>query len=130
MSILLWCLFFAALLHVLSKLPLIVAMAREAGGYDNNTPREQQASLKDWGKRALAAHENQIESFPLYAAAILVAVSMNIKSGAVEYLAISYLVARVLYIICYVKDQASLRSVVWSIGFISSLAIMCSPAWA
>lgn len=130
MSIALWCLYIAALLHVISKAPLGKAQAGSAGGYDNNNPREQQAALEGWGKRALAVHQNQVESFPLFAAGILVATVSDIGSSAIDYLAVAYIVARVAYIFCYLKELSTLRSLVWSVGFFSSLALLCSPAWA
>ncbi|MDB4002170.1 MAPEG family protein [Oceanospirillaceae bacterium] len=130
MSIALWCLFIAGLLHVLSKTPLFRAQHKSPEGYDNNNPREQQASLSGLGKRALAAHQNQIESFPLFATGILVATATGIVSSAIDYLAIAYIVARVAYIFYYLNDRATLRTIVWGVGFISSLALLCSPAWA
>lgn len=39
------------------------AQSMSAGGYDNNHPRDQQAALVGWGKRANAAHNNTLESF-------------------------------------------------------------------
>ncbi len=130
MSIALWCLFLAGLFHVFSKAPLAHAQLKCAGGYDNNSPREQQLALEGWGKRALAAHQNQIESFPIFAAGVLLTTTMGITSNAVDYLAIAYIVARVLYVFCYLKDISTLRSIVWSVGLISSFALLCSPAWA
>ncbi|MDB9972324.1 MAPEG family protein [Oceanospirillaceae bacterium] len=130
MSIALWCLFIAGLLHVLSKTPLFRAQHKSPEGYDNNNPREQQASLNGLGKRALAAHQNQIESFPLFATGILVATATGMVSSAIDYLAIAYIVARVAYIFYYLNDRATLRTIVWGVGFISSLALLCSPAWA
>lgn len=60
MSIALWCLFIAGLLHVLSKTPLFREQSKSPQGYDNNNPREQQARLDELGQRALAAHQNQL----------------------------------------------------------------------
>jgi len=130
MTIALWCLFFAGLLHVISKGPLAMAQGKSKEGYNNNNPREQQDALTGAGRRALAIHQNQIESFPLFAAGVLVATATSLGSPAVGYLAIAYIVARIVYVICYMKDLATLRSAVWSVGFFSSLALMCSPAWA
>ena len=130
MSIALWCLFIAALLHFGSKMPLAVAQGQAPGGYDNNHPRDQWANLPEWGKRALAAHQNQIESFPFFAAGVLVAVTSGITGSIVDYLAIAFVVARIVYIALYIKNVATLRSLVWVVGFGCSLALMCSPAWA
>ena len=129
MSIELWCLFFAGLLHLFSKAPLAYAQNQQAGGYDNKNPREQQAALSDWGKRAMAAHQNQLESFPLFAAGVLVATFTNNPSSIIAYLSVAHVVARVLYIVCYLQGLSTLRSVVWSVGILSALALLCSPAW-
>lgn len=129
MSIELWCLFIAGLLHVVSKMPLIQAQIKNGKGYDNNNPREQQASLEGWGKRALAAHQNQIESFPLFAAGVLVAVATGVTSSFVAYLALLFVFSRFVYLYLYIKDIATLRTLVWTIGYGSSMALLCSPAW-
>ena len=130
MTIELWCLFAAAMLHFVSNAPLAKAQAESVNGYDNNNPREQQVQLAGWGKRAFAAHLNQIESFPLFAAGILVTTVSGMENNATEYLAIAYIVARLAYLFCYLKDLATLRSSVWGIGMLCTLALMCSPAWA
>jgi uncharacterized MAPEG superfamily protein len=129
MTVALWCLFAAAILHPVSKFPLSVAQAREGRGYDNNNPREQQARLTGWGARARAVHLNQIESFPLFAAGVLVATVAAPKGGTVDCLALAYVAARLLYPVLYLMNVGALRSLVWSVGYGASLALLCSPAW-
>ena len=126
----LWSLFIAALLHGFSKLPLIIAQVKQPGGYDNRTPRQQQNQLNEWGQRALAAHQNQIESFPLFAAGVLVVTATETLSESITALCIIYLIARVLFIGLYVKNLATYRSIVWGVGFLASLALIIAPAWA
>ena len=128
MTLALWCLFFGGLLHVGSKLPLAIEQSKL--GYDNNNPRGQQASLEGRGKRALAAHQNQIESFPLFAAGVLVAAVVKVDSELVGYIALAYIVSRIIYIILYLNDLASLRTTVWLIGYTCSMALLASPAWS
>lgn len=130
MSILLWCLFIAGLLHVVSKTPIGIAQSKLSGGYDNELPREQLAQLDDYGKRASAAHQNQIESFPLFAAGVLVALFTGTTTAAIDFLAITYIVARLLYLYAYLKNLATFRSTIWFVGFAASLALLCSPLWA
>jgi len=110
-------------------MPLARAQLQSSEGYNNNNPRDQQEALDGWGKRALAAHQNQIESFPLFAAGILVATVSGVTSSVVTYLAIAFIVARVVYLYCYLKNIATVRSLVWCVGLFSSLALLCSPAW-
>lgn len=129
MSIALWCLFLTGLLHMLTKIPLIKAQNATEAGYDNNNPRAQQAALTGWGSRALAAHENQIESFPLFAAGVLVATLSGSTSAFVDYLAILFVACRVIFFYLYLKDIAGIRSLVWLVGYFSTLALLLSPLW-
>ncbi|HEY8376706.1 MAG TPA: MAPEG family protein [Nannocystis sp.] len=130
MTVALWCLFAAALLHILSKLPLSAAQAREGSGYDNRSPRDQQDRLTGWGARARAAHLNQLESFPLFAAGVLVATVAAPKVAAIDALALAYIAARIVYPVLYLADISTARSLVWMVGYGASLALLCSPAWA
>lgn len=128
MSVAHWCLLAAAILHVLSKFPLAAAQAR-GGRYDNKNPRAQQAALTGWGARARAVHENQIESFPLFAAGVLVATTAAPRNECIDCLALAYIAARVLYPVLYLKDISTMRSLVWGVGYLASLALLSSPAW-
>lgn len=130
MTIALWCLFIAAQLHFVSKIPLIMAQAKCTEGYDNNNPRAQQDSLEGWGRRALAIHQNQLESFPFFAAGILVVIALGITSQWVDIVAITYLVSRVVYMLCYLKNWGMMRSTVWAVGFTCSVMLMIAPIWA
>ena len=128
MSFPLWCLFFAALLLVLTKVPVAVAMSRNDEGYDNSHPRAQQNALTGWGARAMAAHANMFEAFPLFAAAVLtVQVSGSIGMLA-NVLAGLFIVARVLYTLLYLADRSTLRSLVWGVGVVSCLIMLVLPA--
>ena len=126
MEIHLWCVVAAWLVVYGTKLPVAVAMHR-AGGYDNRLPRVQQARLEGWGARSVAAHQNSFESFAPFAAAVLVAHLGGGSERVIDLLAISFVVARVGYVICYLADWASLRSAVWSVGFLLTLALFLTP---
>ena len=130
MTIAFWCLFASALLHMITKIPLSKAQAECEGGYDNTNPRDQQAALSGWGKRALAAHTNQIESFPLFAAGIFAAHLGGADVETVSLLALAHIIMRVLFFVAYLKDWSTPRSIFWIASFFCSLALICSPAWA
>jgi uncharacterized MAPEG superfamily protein len=129
MTIAHWCLFAAGLLHIVSRFPMGFAQSREGSGYDNKNPREQQARLTGWGRRAKGVHENQIESFPLFAAGVLVALTQAPRSTTIDILALTYIAARVAFASFYLADIAALRSLVWMVGYGVSLALLASPAW-
>lgn len=128
MSIPFWCLFIAALLIFLAKIPVAKAMREEGRGYDNHHPRAQQARLTGFGARALAAHLNSIEMFPLFAAGVLMAHGTQTHGWFVDLLAILFVASRVIYLFLYWNDKAMLRSLVWFVGLVCCLLLMLSPA--
>lgn len=131
MTLPLWCLFFSALLIFLAKVPVAKAMAAEGSGrYDNHHPRAQQARLTGFGARALAAHQNSFEAFPLFAAGVLVAHVTQSQGVLVDVAAVLFVVARMLYLLLYWADLAWQRSLVWVVGLACSLLLMLSPALA
>ncbi|MHA6493355.1 MAPEG family protein [Pseudomonas borbori] len=128
MSIPFWCVFIAALLIYLAKIPAAKAMSSEAGGYDNHHPRAQQAKLTGMGARAHAAHLNSIEIFPLFAAGVLMAHTTEMFGWWIDFLAVLFIVMRVLYVLFYLKDMHWQRSLVWIVSLACCLLLMLSPA--
>lgn len=129
MSIPFWCVFISALLIFIAKAPVAKAMAAEGGGrYDNHHPRSQQARLTGFGARALAAHLNSIEAFPLFAVGVLMAHVTQTYGYLIDILAITFVISRVLYLLFYWWDMHWQRSLVWIIGLLCCLLLMLSPA--
>ncbi|VVO44454.1 MAPEG family protein [Pseudomonas fluorescens] len=128
MSIPFWCVFISALLIIIAKIPVAREM-QALGGYDNHSPRNQQAQLTGFGARALAAHQNSFEAFMLFAAGVLMAHTTQTAGWLIDLLAIIFVIARVLYLLCYWTDLAWQRSLVWGIGFVCTLLLMLSPTF-
>jgi uncharacterized MAPEG superfamily protein len=125
MTLALWCVLFAGVLPYLT-----VGIAKSAGGsYDNSDPRGRAASYEGIARRAHAAHLNSFESFPLFAAAVLVAEMKGGPRGMVDVLAAAFVAARCGYIACYLLDKPSLRSLLWAAGFFCAIGIFISPLW-
>ena len=122
MTIVLICLLIALMLPYFAKVPVAKAM-HKLGGYDNHHPRAQQAKLTGFGARALAAHQNAFESLLIFAVVILTVIATDNINGTVEVLAVVHVIARMSYHILYLKDIASLRSLVWFVGIACSLGI-------
>jgi uncharacterized MAPEG superfamily protein len=124
MSLPLLCLLFAALMILLTKVPVAMAMARLPGGYDNHHPRAQQARLEGFGARALASHQNMLEAFPIFAAGVLAALVTGNDGQWTTLLALVFIAARIAYSILYLADFHVLRSLSWGAGFGASLGLM------
>ncbi|WP_077286276.1 MAPEG family protein [Cognaticolwellia aestuarii] len=123
MTTLIICLFIAALLPLVAKVPVAYAM-HKLGRYNNNHPRAQQAELTDFGARALAAHQNAFEALIIFAPAVLLAIATKNTGTVIEQLAITHVIARVLYNIAYLMDIATIRSLIWAVGMVSALAMI------
>jgi len=115
--------FIAALLLYITKIPLGIAMKR-TGKYDNHNPREQQAKLTGFGARALAAHQNAFESFIVFGAAIAIALATKSVDSLMINIAITHVVARVVYSIMYYIDQDILRTLSWLVATVCSFSII------
>ena len=115
MSTVVICALIACLLPYLAKAPLAWAQT-EDGGYDNRHPRAQQQALKGFGARALAAHQNSFESLIVFAVAVAVVLGTNTHGVLIDALAISYLISRALYCLCYWYNWHVMRSVIWAVS--------------
>ena len=123
MSIVIYSVIYAALMIMVSKMPVAVAMHRK-GGYNNRQPREQQALLEGFGKRALASHHNSIEAFPIFAVGALLVLITGQTGGWVSTLCIAFVISRAAFVAFYLLDWHIARSLAWSVGFLSSIGLM------
>ena len=124
MTIVIICLFIATLMPILAKAPMAMAMNKHQGGYDNRNPREQQKALSGFGARAKAAHENCFEALIMFTPGALAVIATNNTGLLAVCFAIAFVVSRLAYLFAYYFDKHVLRSTFWSIGFISSLALV------
>lgn len=107
-----WCVLVAILL------PIVWAGIAKGGakGFDNARPREYLATLDGWRQRANWAQANSYESFPGFAAGVVIAHVAGAAQPTIDMLALGYVLARVLYGIFYITDRSTLRSLVWVAG--------------
>jgi uncharacterized MAPEG superfamily protein len=121
-----WCVAMAAFL------PLVWVGAAKVGGgdgYDNAKPRIFLQNLSGWPQRANWAQTNAYEAFPPFAAAVIIASIAGANQTVVDILASVFLIARVLHGIFYIYDKPMLRSLVWTVGFFTMIAIFLSVGW-
>lgn len=112
-------------------LPLIAAGIAKFGPqennasdpFDNHQPRAWLAKQSGMRARANAAQANTFESLPFFYIAIAIAFLFDAPLERINMLAIVYLLARVAYLICYLKDWANVRSLMWLIGFGCTVAL-------
>ena len=112
MTIALWCVFAAILLPYGATLFAKRNMPR----IENHAPRVYKAQLEGVEQRAAFAEANQFESFPGFAAAVIIAHIAQADQSVVDGLALGYIGARLVYFYLYISDRSSLRTVVWGLG--------------
>jgi len=122
-----WCVLIAALL------PLVCAgiaksgmlgKPRRDGGFDNHNPRAWLAGQSDWRARANAAQTNSFEAFPFFAAAVIIAHQLGAAQAALDALAFLFVVLRMVYIMMYVADSATVRSIIWTLALGVNVGIL------
>lgn len=124
-----WCVFAAWLSIYLPRIMVAQEQVKQPGGMDNNDPREQQAKLSERGRRASAAHANGFEAFPAFAAAVILAHLTGADATISAALAITFVVVRCLYPFVYLSGKGSLRTAVWVLGFLATLALFVLGAF-
>lgn len=129
MVTLLVCLIIACFLPYLARLAVALPMSRQPEGYNNRHPRAQQAALKGFGARAVAAHLNSFESLAIFGPAVVTAIATGHTGREVGLFAICHVIFRGLYTIFYWINWSTLRSLVWFLGYISAMVILfkCLP---
>jgi uncharacterized MAPEG superfamily protein len=95
--------------------------------YDNSRPRDPAFYEDALRARALGAHQNGLEAFPFFAAAVLLAEYRGAPQNLINELAVLFVIVRVAYVLTYVGNRPRLRSILWTIGFVINVAIFFLP---
>lgn len=105
--------------------PYVAAGIAKKGfeGYDNSMPRLWLAKQTGFRARANAAQANLFESLPLFFAAVIIASVTNAPQYRIDFLAVGFVIARIAYLICYVANWPTTRSIVWLCGLICVVAL-------
>lgn len=121
-----WCVLIAALL------PYVWAFVAKsaAPGYNNRNPRAWIAKQTDNYRmqRANAAHLNAFEAFAPFAAGVVMAQLAGVDPSRITWLAVAFIVFRVLHGILYVADAQLVRSLAWMGGFVCVVTLLVMAA--
>jgi len=121
-TIALYCVFVAAILPY-----LVVQYAKYSREYvteGNRAPRRFAEGLTGAKQRAYWAHQNGFEAFPAFAAVVIIAQVLGRAGPAIDALAVTFIIARVLYSMFYILDWSNSRSAAWFLGVACVLGIM------
>ena len=121
MTIAYLCILIAALL------PYVwVAISKASGQrYDNRDPRGWLTKQDNpRAHRANSAQLNAFEAFAPFAAGVLMAQFAGVDPQRITWLAVAFVVLRIVHGFLYLANKALLRSVIWTGGLACVLALM------
>ena len=126
MTVELTCLAWSVLLGLAHILIAGQARTNELGAKWNWGARDDvQPTLNRMTNRLFRAQANFFETFPLFAAVILITATSQLYSTFSHWGAILYLAARMIYLPLYAFGIPYLRSVAWIVSLIGILLVLC-----
>ena len=120
-----WCVFGTLMLYLLTIAPIKWIGFRR---FDNAKPRDPAFYQDPIAARALGAHLNGIEAFPFFAFAVLLAEFRTGPQRLIDELAVLFLIVRIAYVLTYLGNRPTLRSILWGIGLAINVGIFFLPA--
>ncbi|MCY7354100.1 MAG: MAPEG family protein [Lysobacter sp.] len=116
---------------ITALLPYIWVGIAKSGGprYDNRDPRGWMAKQENPRvHRASAAQFNAFEAFAPFATSVLMAQFAGVDPQRITWLAIAFVILRVLHGVLYVANNARLRSLAWAGALACVIALMVMAA--
>jgi uncharacterized MAPEG superfamily protein len=126
MTLALWCVLIAGLLPYAGT----AAAKRGFRKFDNNNPREWLSRQTGFRARGNAAQANSFEVFPLFAAAVIIASMLRAPQSTLDLFAVGFVLSRIAYLVCYLTDKASLRTLFFTTAMVCVVAIFITAARA
>ncbi|MDQ3289424.1 MAG: MAPEG family protein [Pseudomonadota bacterium] len=125
LSIAYWCVLVAALL------PYVWVEIAKASGerYDNGDPRGWLARQENPRcVRATAAQLNAFEAFAPFAAGVVLAQLAGVPEDRIAWIAVIFVVVRILHGIFYITDKQIMRGLAWGVGVLAVGTLMVQAA--
>ena len=111
-----WCVLIAGLLPYVWVTIAAGERRKQFGSVDNKLPRVQEAQLSGRGARAMGAHNNAFETFPFFAAAVIIAHIAGADPGWSSLFALAFVAARIVHGVLYLADIDVMRSLSFGVG--------------
>src|SRR5271165_833798 len=119
MTIAIWCILIAQILPY-------VAFGF-VKGLDPEQPRFHVGELVGQSVRAYGTHLNGLETFPWFAAAVIVSHMVGGPSRIVDILAVVYVLLRIGHMAAYIAGRQQVRSAAFGLSQLVAVAIFVSP---
>jgi uncharacterized MAPEG superfamily protein len=102
---------------------------QRGGEFDNANPRDPRFYTPGLRARSQGAHLNGYETFPFFAAAVILAEMRAVPQGTVNALAVAFVLVRIVFVLLYLANRPTFRSAAFSVGMACNVAIFFSPLW-
>jgi uncharacterized MAPEG superfamily protein len=109
--------------------PIVIVKYGAIGSFDNSKPRDPAFYQDPFRARGLWAHQNGLEGFAFFAAAVVIAQMRGAPQNLADGLAVAYVALRFAYDAAYLANAASLRSAIWALGLAVNVALLLTPLW-
>ena len=110
--------------------PVAVVKYTAIKAFDNAKPRDPAFFADPYRARGLWAHQNGVEGFAFFAAAVIVAEMKGAAQPVADGLAVAYVLLRLAYAAAYLGDKPGLRSMLWGLALLANIALLLSPVFA
>lgn len=121
-----WMIFAAVIMYLLTLVPVKAIGYRK---FDNSNPRDPAFYGSGIASRALGAHVNGIETFPFFAAAVLLAEFRHVPQHWIDVLSVAFVFLRLVFVLAYLANWPTIRTILWNAGFAVNTAIFFMPWW-
>jgi uncharacterized MAPEG superfamily protein len=92
------------------------------------SPRdEEMPPLRPIPGRIVRNFRNYMETFPFYAAAVLIAHAAGVHSSLTHWGSIAWLGGRIVYTALYISGIPLIRSIAWNVAAFGMLLILAAP---
>ena len=115
---------YAALLQFLQFIVMAIPVTLQLGVAYTGSHRDEQLQPAGVPGRLKRALDNHFEGLILFAIAVLVVVLGEASSPLTEKCAWAYLWARILYVPAYASGIFLVRSLIWTVGFVATGAML------
>lgn len=109
--------------------PIMIVKYGALGAFDNRKPRDPLFYRDPFRARGLWAHQNGVEGFAFFAAAVVIAQMRGAPQNIADGLAVAYVALRFAYAAAYLANLSKLRSAIWGLAFAVNSVLLLSPLW-
>jgi uncharacterized MAPEG superfamily protein len=107
--------------------PIIIVKYGALDAFDNSRPRDPAFYQDPFRARGLWAHQNGLEGFAFFVAAVVIAQLRGAPQNVADGLAVGYVALRFAYAAAYLANAAALRSAIWTLALAANVALLLSP---